>query len=139
MQTPIRFGLRVRKEQYKRDIVDKTYDLPSFLVQRPYDEVEKIFYGVSNTEPNEEFETKASIEIASKNPDDIPQRPADTPVAEKVEEPKIEEKRCKYGHKLGLAYETTPECSECLDENTAEFIECKKARRIDLNLCTYRR
>lgn len=131
---PIRFGLRARKDQYKRDIVDKTYDLPSFLVQRPYDEVEKIFYGVSNTEPNEEFETKASIEIASKNPDDIPQRPTDTPVVGKVESQKIEEKRCKYGHKLGLEYETTPECSDCLDENTAEFIECKKARRMIENL-----
>jgi len=134
---PIRFSLRNRKQQYTRDIVDKAYDLPSFIVQRSYDEVKKLFYGVQES-PNVTVETNASLNIEQKAPVAEAPKPvvqeAPKPVVQEapkpIEVPKPAEVRmCKHGYRIGLDFETKAECSDCLDENTKEYSECRKVRR----------
>jgi hypothetical protein len=134
---PIRFSLRARKQQYTRDIVDKSYDLPAFLVHRTYDEVKKLFYGIADSgEP--EIQTNANIGIETKSVEKVTEPVTKTatesttklPTKLTTELPKVAEvKLCKHGYRIGLDFETKAECSDCLDENTKEYSECRKVRR----------
>lgn len=128
---PVSFGIRERKSQYARDIVDKAIDLPSLLVQRSYEEVEKIFYGISAVADevvDSPVETKASAAIEQ----GIPQRPAaaDLPPTPEPMKAEVDETLCSYGYKLGLDMETKPECGDCLDTNPAQYSKCRKARQL---------
>jgi hypothetical protein len=106
--------------------------------------VKKLFYGIADSE-EPEIQTNANIGIETKavTPVEKVTEPVTEPVTKVVTEsttklptklttelPKVAEvKLCKHGYRIGLDFETKAECSDCLDENTKEYSECRKVRR----------
>lgn len=81
---PVSFSLKPRTLQYASDVVDKTYDLSEFLVQRSYDEVAALYFGVPENEEVVESNTAvpAAIDYLDINtPVSTKAAPAVAPVA----------------------------------------------------------
>lgn len=131
---PVSFSLKPRDQQYKRDIVDKAYNIPEFLNIKTYDEIASLFFAIDRPDMDDDGDYSPSapaLDVMPTKPqetvtEEAPIKPVSA-VAEPEVAPELSGKLCSYGKKFGLDYETCPECDDCLENNVAQYSKCAKA------------